>query len=203
MIHKPFFPRDITGQRAWLVNYKAQIATVGASVGFTPAQITAAQNSAQLIIAEIDATDAVLIAATAKVALRDTLVKTQMGLIRPAITALKNNPGYTETIGEQLDVIGSEVAFDAATVKTVVKLAIVPQGVEIKFTLEHCKSGNIYCMRGTETTFTLLKSITHPHTIDMRPNLVAGVPEARQYQVILAINDTEVGIASAPETINF
>lgn len=201
MIHKPFFPRDIAGQRAWLVNYKAQIAAVGASVGLTPAQITATQNSCQQMIAEIDTTDAMLTAATAKVAERNLLIKNQMAVLRPAITTIKKNPAYTATIGEQLDVIGEGITMDTATIRSSVKLSVVPQGVDIKFSLEHCKSGNIYCMRGTETEFTLLKTVTHPHTIDTRPNLISGTPEVRRYQVILAVNDEEVGVPSAVEAI--
>lgn len=154
------------------------------------------------MITEIDATDAILTAGTAKVTERNVLIKAQMAILRPAINAMKNNPGYTATIGEQLDVIGTEVTVDTATVRTVVKLAIVPSGVDIKFTLEHCDAGNVYSMRGTETVFTFLKTVIHPHTIDTRPNLIAGSPEARQYYVTLVVNDNEVGIPSATEAIN-
>ena len=198
MIHKAYFPRVISGQRAWLVNYKTQIAVVGASVGLTPAQITAEQNSCQLMITEIDATDALITAATAKVTERDTLVKTQMSLLRPAITTIKSNIAYTTAIGEQLDIIGSEIVVDTTVAKTIVKLAIVPQGVDIKFAKEHCEGGNIYSMRGAETVFTFLKTVIHGHTIDTRPNITVGVPESRQYYVTLVVNDAEVGIPSAP-----
>ncbi|MGZ4118964.1 MAG: hypothetical protein ACXVPY_15855 [Bacteroidia bacterium] len=201
-MHKPYFPNGIMGQRAWLVNYKAQIAVAGAAVGLTPAQITAEQNSCQAMIVEIDATDAILIAGVAKVAERNSMIKAQMAILRSAINALKNNTGYTQTIGEQLDVIGTEITVDTAAVKTTVKLAEAPSGVDIKFTLEHCDAGSVYSMRGTETVFTFLKTVIHPHTIDTRPNLIAGSPEARQYYVTLVVNDAEVGIPSAPETIN-
>lgn len=75
-------------------------------------------------------------------------------------------------------------------------------GVDIKFGLEHCEGGNIYCKRGAETGFTYFKHVTHPHSVDTRPNLAGNATETRQYYVILVINDLEVGIASAPESIN-
>ena len=57
-------------------------------------------------------------------------------------------------------------------------------------------------MRGAETVFTLLKSVTRGHFIDARPNITIGTPEARQYYVTLIVGDLEVGIPSAHETIN-
>lgn len=202
MEHKPYFPRAIAQSRAWLVNYKAKIATLGASVGLTAAQILAEQNLCQAMIDEIDATDAILTAAKAKVAERDSLITTNMGTLRTNIGAIKNNAGYTNTIGEALNIVGSEIVVDTATVKTVVKLVAVPLGVDVKFKLEHCEGGNVYSMRGTETQFTFFKHVTHPHTVDTRPNLANAAVEKRQYYVRLVINDEEVGIASAPETIH-
>ena len=202
MSHKPYFPNTIALQRAWLVNYKTTIAINGAAVGLTPAQITIAQAACQAMIDGIDATDLLLTAAAAKVTERDAAIKTQMAILRPAIGGIKTNTGYTETIGAALNIIGTEIIVDTATVKTTVKLAAAPSGVDIKFKLENCEGGNVYCMRGNETAFTFLKHVTHPHSIDTRPNLAAAVTEQRKYYVILVINDLEVGIASAPETIN-
>ncbi|MHB8260179.1 MAG: hypothetical protein ACYDEC_07900 [Bacteroidia bacterium] len=202
MKHEPYFPRVVAKQRAWLVNYKAKIATLGASVGLTPAQILAEQNACQAMIDEIDATDLVLVAAKAKVTERDTLIKNDMAVLRPSIGGIKKNGGYSETTGNALGIIGTEFMVDIHTVKTIVKLLPAPQGVDIKFNLEHCQGGNIYSMRGAETVFTFLKHITHPHTIDTRPNLIAASSEKRQYYVMLVINDVEVGIASAHETIH-
>lgn len=202
MKHKPYFPRPIAEQRAWLVNYKTKIATLGASVGLTPAQITAEQNLCQAMIDEIDATDLVLVAAKAKVTERDALIKTDMGVLHTNIGSIKKNGGYNTTTGDALDIIGTEFMVDIHTVKTVVKLLIAPNGVDVRFNLEHCQGGNLYSMRGTETAFTFFKHVTHPHTIDTRPNLIAATSEKRQYYVVLVINDVEVGIASAHETIH-
>ena len=203
MIHKPFFPRAIGAQRAWFVNYKAQIAAVGLLLGMTPQQITAEQNACDAtMIAEIDATDAMLTQAQAKVVERDATIRTQMGSLRPLISGHKTNSAYTQTIGERLQIIGSEISVDESTVRTVVKLSVTPQGVDIKFTMEHCESANIYSKRATETEFTFFKTVTHPHTVDTRPNLNNAANEHREYYVTLANNDLEVGIPSASESIN-
>ncbi len=202
MEHKPYFPTNIAGQRLWLVNYKGLILVHGAALGLTPLQITALQNACQAMIDKIDEADAALTAGVAKVAERDNTVKTQMAVLRPAIVSMKKNSGYSTTIGEALDIIGSEIIVDTLTVKTKIKLAAVPTGVDIKFGLEYCEGGNIYSKRGNETAFTYFKHVTHPHSIDTRPNLAGNAAEQRQYYVVLVINDLEVGIASAPETIN-
>ena len=202
MKHKPYFPTVIAEKRAWLLNYQGKIESNGAAVGLDTTQITAEQTSCQVMIDEIDAADKIIIAATAKVAERDLLIKTEMTALRAGVATKKSNKGYTATIGEALNIIGSEVVVDTMNVKTVIKLATVPQGVDIKITLENCEGGNIYSMRGTEKDFTFLKHITHPHTIDTRPNLDGATSEKRQYYATLVINDEEVGIASAPETIH-
>ncbi len=203
MEHKYFFPHDIKGERAWLLNYKTEIATVGPLCGLSPAEVTAEETACQAMINGIDAADAALTASATAVQDRDDAIALKMKPILSAIGAMKNNSGYTDTLGKQIKVIGSEVIVDRLTVKTTVKLAKTPLGVDIKFTLEHCDGGDVYSKRGAETEFTFLKSITHPHTIDTRPNLAGAATEQRQYYVTLTINDVEVGIPSAPETINF
>jgi len=73
-----------------------------------------------------------------------------MALLRPQIQTIKDSTLYTEAIGKSLDIIGSEITVDYNTVKTVVKLKKTQEGVDIKFTLQHCEGGKIYCMRGKE-----------------------------------------------------
>jgi len=203
MKHKSYFPDDIPGQRAWLTNYQTEIAVEGPVLGMLPADILAEQNSCKAMIKEIDDTDAMLIAASAKVTERDETITAKMGVLRPAIQIKKNSTLYTEAIGKALELIGSEIVVDKLTVQTEVSLAKIPLGVDIKFALKHCQGGNIYCKRGKETVFTFLKSVTHPHTIDTRPSVDPTNPEQRSYYTTLLINDVEVGIPSLPQTINF
>ncbi len=202
MEHQPYFPTEIAKIRAWLVNYRNQIVIDGPNVGLSPAQIADEQNLCDMMIKEIDAADAMQTAVIAKNKERDEMIVANMAVLRPAIQTIKKDGGYTESIGKDLRLIGSDIVIDKLTVTTAMVLAKVPTGVDMKFGLNHCQAGNIYCKRAKETVFTYFKTVTHPHAIDTRPNVDPTAPETRSYYVLLVINDLEVGIASPPQTIN-
>ncbi len=202
MEHQPYFPNEIAKQRAWPKNYRAQISIDGPNVGLSPAQISDEEKCCDAMIQEIDDADAMQVAVTAKNKERDEMIAANMATLRPAIQTIKKNSGYTESIGKDLRLIGTEIVIDKLTVTTAMKLAKVPLGVDLKFTLEHCAGGNIYSKRAKESGYTFFKTVTHPHCIDTRSNIDPTMPEPRSYYVLLVINDLEVGIASPPQTIN-
>ena len=202
MKHKYYFPSGVANRRAWLLNYKTQIGTVGGDLGMSAADITAEKDACQAMIDKIDQAETAKAAAKSKTTERDNSIKTGMKDLSTKIRNHKSNSGYTEVIGESLEIIGSELVIDYTTVKTTVKVGKTPAGVSIKFTLENCERGNIYCKRGSETEFTLIKSVMHPQAEDARPNLGGVAVEQRQYYVMLMIGDEEVGVPSAIETIN-
>jgi hypothetical protein len=201
MKHDKYFPSILAQQRKWISNYKDKIATEGAALGMTAAEIAAEVAVCDAMILAIDNSDSAKNEAKKKVSEKDDAIKGGMDKLRPLIAVHKKNSGYTQGIGEALGVIGSEISFDPSTAKTIVSLSKAPQGVDIKFTLEQCEGGNIYCRRGSETAFTFIKYVIHPHTIDTRPNLEGAAAEQRQYKIILVLNDEEVGIPSDIATI--
>jgi len=196
-----YFPRIIAAIRAWAAKYKTNITAAGASMAMTQAEVTAEQALCTVMTDAIDAADVAAAVSMQKNKDRDKAIKDTMKVLAANIQTHKKHTGYNEGIGAALGIIGSEIDFDPATVKTTVKLAVAPNGVDIKFTLEHAEGGNIYCKRGSETTFTYLKHVTHPHTIDTRPNIGGATSEQRQYYVFLVLNDQEIGIQSDIATI--
>ncbi len=196
-----YFPRIIAAIRAWAAKYKTNIPTNGATMAMTQAEVTAEQGLCTVMIEAIDAADVAAAAAKQKNKDRDRAIADTMKVLGANIQTHKKHTGYNDGIGAALGIVGSEIDFDPMTVKTTVKLAVAPNGVDIKFTLEHAEGGNIYCKRGSETTFTYLKHVTHPHTIDTRPNIGGATSEQRQYYVFLVLNDQEIGIQSDIATI--
>ena len=201
MKHKFYFPRAIAKMRTWFVKFKAQLVISGPTLGLTPPQVLADSTSCQDMMDIIDAAEVAIAAAKQAVSDRDELIKTKMQVIGKDIQTMKNNAAYTVGVGELLGVIGEEDGVDTATVKTIVTLSKTPLGVDVKFDLHGCEGGNIYSKRATETAFTYFKHVSHPHTIDTRPNLGGADAEKREYKVTLEINDIEVGITSDPATI--
>jgi hypothetical protein len=201
MKRKRYFPDALALQRAWLVNFKEKIAVYGHILGLTDADITKKQEAAQAIIDAIDDANAAITASKVKNKAKKLALKDNMVSIRASVGSMKNHDDYTEEIGVDMGIIGEESDFDPDKAKTIVKLEKAVQGVDIKFTLEGCEGGNVYCKRGNETAFTFIKYVIHPHTIDTRPNLDGAASEQRQYYVILVLDDEEVGIPSDIATI--
>ena len=196
MKHTGYFPDAIADKRAWLVIYHDNIDVIGLEWGMLPAEITEEKAWCQAQIDAIDEADAAAAEATSKNQKRDEVIQTKMDLLRAKIAIHKKNTAYTESQGKKLQIIGSEISIDYSTVKTKVDLQMTVEGVSIKFKLMGCEGGNIFCKRAKEENFTFLKYITHPHTIDTRPNFEDAKSEFRQYRVVLVYKDKEVGLAS-------
>lgn len=202
MKHLYYFPGAIALIRAWAVKYKAGIGLRGADLGLSEEEIEAEQALCDSIISAIDAAEEAMATAETKNSEKEAAIKDSMKLLRPKIQAHKNADAYTEAIGRTLGVIGAEIIIDPATVKSTVKAEKVAQGIDLKFTLEGCEAGYIYCKRGSETVFTMFKYVMHPSTVDTRSNLNNAAVEARQYYVVLAMKDEEVGQASDIVTVS-
>jgi hypothetical protein len=115
---------------------------------------------------------------------------------------IKKNALYTEAIGTALKIIGADIVIDLSTAHPVLDLSMGGGLVHIKYIRGHAEGIILYCMRGTETTFTLLATVTKTSYIDTRPNLVVGQSEKRQYRAFFMVGDVMVGIESAIFSIN-
>jgi hypothetical protein len=200
--HAYYYPRKVADQRKWWLTYKTNIALFGTALGMTAPQITAEQAFCDAVILSIDA--AVLAAAEAKSKnqARNKTIQTNYSQMAPLIKLHKLHTGYTEAIGKELGIVGGEIKIDWNIVKTVVNISLLATGVSIKLELMNCEAANIYSKRGNEDSFSLFKTITHPATVDSRPNIDGAASELRQYYVVMVVGDKEVGIASDIVTIS-
>ena len=201
MEHTFYFPPTVADQRAWAQTYQENIATEGAGLGMSPAEITAEQGYCQDIMDVIDESDLAAAEAKSKNQKKDEVIKEKMDKLRPNITIHKKNTHYTESIGKLLGIVGSEIAIDYDAIKPVAKLKMIAEGVSIKFGMLHCEAAKIFCRRGKDTDFTLLMVVTHAHAIDTRPNIDDQPAEFRQYRIVMLNKDREVGQPSDPAEI--
>ena len=118
------------------------------------------------------------------------------------IGQLKKNDLYNDAIGKILGVIGPEIVVDYSTLRPALVLSISGGFVHIKYVRKQSEGIYLYCMRGTETSFTLLATITKATYNDTRPNQIVGVVEKRQYKAFFMEGDVAVGIESAVSFIN-
>lgn len=117
--------------------------------------------------------------------------------IRAVIGRIKAHPGYTDAIGEQLQIIASKTDdLNLAEAKPTFKAAPSVGKVTLDWTKGDLDGVVIEGQRGTEMTFTLLDKDFKSPFVDMRPNLVAGQPEVRRYRMIYLLDDAVVGTYS-------
>ena len=109
---------------------------------------------------------------------------------------VKLHPNYTEAIGEDLGIIGSEQFIDWSEIKPTLKLKVISKKVIINFDKDLSDGVNIYGRRDNETDWIFLATDTEPPYYDTRPNLVAGKAETREYKAVYVLNDEEVSIES-------
>ncbi len=116
--------------------------------------------------------------------------------VRLLVTRMKTNSAYTTALGEQLGIEGPEIQIDAPNMKP--DLTVVKQGgvINIKFKKLGTDGIEIYSKRGNEAAFTFLSRDTNSPYPDNRANLVAGVPETREYKAFYFIKDQLVGLES-------
>jgi hypothetical protein len=180
----------------WLQNYKTQIAAVAATVGLTPADVTAIADdctAVQTKVAALAAKKAEQQAATAdKQATRKAVEKR----VRALANRIKAHPNFTAALGQQLGVVGSEDTTDLTTAApTLTAQAVAAGSVTIGFNKSVSSGVRILAKRGAEPAFGFLAVDTEAPYVDNRPNLSAG-PETRQYQAQYLFGDDPVGLLS-------
>ena len=126
-----------------------------------------------------------------------------IGRIRAAIQRMKTAPGFTDAIGEQLQIMGDGEAdsFNPADGKPTFEGDPQVGKVVLDWVKGDFDGVVIESQRGAETTMMFLDKDFKSPFPDMRPNLVAGQPEKRRYRMIYLLDDEVVGSWSDEVTI--
>lgn len=136
-------------------------------------------------------------------ALTDAGIFTFIGGIVQGIKAKKSV--YTETIGEDLGIIGEETEFVENDYKTTLKGKSLPGNNEISFSKKGVDGINLYShpVGGDQTVWEKIGFDSSSPYNDTRPPDRAGVPEKREYKARGVINDVEIGQWSDVLTLTF
>jgi hypothetical protein len=193
---KDFIPSNWALYRAWLLNLKNKIATLGASFGLSATDITAVQATCQAAIDKIDAYLAAQAAAAAALeTLRDGKTTTDAAL-REELGDWKTADGWTDAIATELRAVTTKTAFDPDTFKVEYTVKIVGGEIRIDFKKKGVDGVNVYCRCRGESTWKYLARDTSSPYIDGAPLEHAGVPEVREYMLRGVIDDQEIGLDS-------
>jgi hypothetical protein len=192
-----FIPSNDGALKTWCTNFKSKIATLGASVGLTAAQITALQGKCDAINGRIDSKMTTKTAWLASVADSNTGNGSDISDLRKSIGAIKKNAGYTQATGADLGIVGGGAAFDPNSYQG--ELTGVDLTAPAQVTVSWGKANgnidgvNVYMRRQGTSPWTFLARDTVSPYVDTTPLATAGQPEIREYRVRGVLNDVEIG----------
>ena len=141
-------------------------------------------------------------AAKAAVALNKEKKLAAINELRRIAKKIKSSNGYTEEIGKDLGIIGTDVIPpDPSTMKPTLKVKLSGHDVIIEFDKQNMEGVRIYSKRGTQAGFEHIATDLHSPYYDTRAKLVEGSPEERQYYAFYSEDDSDIGIQSDVVTI--
>jgi len=116
------------------------------------------------------------------------------GRVAALVVRIKNHPGYTEAIGQDLGVIGAEETVDLHSLKPALKLTL-QAGRPVGWTKQGLDGVEIWVDRGTGT-FAFLAIDAVPDYLDTAPLPAPGAGAVWKYKAIYRLNDEPVGQSS-------
>ncbi len=105
---------------------------------------------------------------------------------------IKKHSGYTEAIGQDLDIIGAEQSFDPNTLKPLLKVELQAGHPAVLWPKGHADALEIHVDRGNGT-FVFLAIDTVPDYVDTFALPAAGQTALWKYKAIYRIGDAQVG----------
>ena len=224
LYYAPYLPRGGNDRLDWALNFAQNITSYAARFGLTPAETTdiavsvAALNYARTTL--VNYTRSFSKGVTAFADELDT-DPTPNPMPFPVFSPPAAPTAAQSGIFKRIDAIVETKILPVATnaEKTALRLfpidtpstvtpeitdleALMRGQVSLTFRRGGSKQIFIYSRRGSEAALTLLDKVADPHFLDERPNLVAGVGEARDYAIEWSLDGTHGnGVMSPIRTI--
>jgi hypothetical protein len=195
-MYSHFIPRTDAELARWANNYKTKIATLGASAGLTPAQITDQQDAAQVVIDAVNRVTEKKREQEEAVTFKNLVRGRELQFLVNSAIRIKRDALFTENIGEELGIIGSTIEVFKAELKPSLKLAVYRGSIEIAFNKKSQPGITIYArINGNEAWEKLTYAASSPY-IDERPLATAGAAEIREFRARCGNGHVEIGLDS-------
>lgn len=125
--------------------------------------------------------------------------------LRSTIARIKTNSGYTDAIGADLGIVGTDDAFDPNTYVAELKELILSAPGQVTVTFGKAKGKidgvNVYARRQGTSPWIFLGRDTQSPYVDTTPLAESGKPEIREYRIRGVIDDVEIGDYSVTRQI--
>ena len=108
------------------------------------------------------------------------------------VQRIKASANYTTAIGEDWGIIGDEQEFDTTTMKPLITLLVISNGVLVKWNKGFSEGLKIYVNRGSG--YVLLALDTHPDYLDTFA--MPATAATWKYKAVYIIDDEQVGLFS-------
>ena len=211
-----YLPSDDNGKAGWLNNLASKLPTYQAALGLTAGDVTATAADAAFFAYCLNAQTQVAAYAqqwtTYKNSARNGNTPA-LGIIPPApalptpapamvapgifgrataiVARIKVAPGYTDSIGQALQLIGADQTVDVTTMKPALDVALDAGQVDINWTKQGMDGIEIQVDRGTGFVFLAIDTI--PNYTDTAPMPAAGQSALWKYKAIYIQADQRVG----------
>lgn len=193
---KTFYPAKDAALLVWATNYKEKIGQFATELGMTQQEVDDEIKICNNII------DAIVFANKQRNLLRSanqakqTVNDTDGGQLKVDIARHKTAKLYTNAIGKELDIIGTDTLFDPSVFKPEMVLELSGVNVSIRFKKLGVQGVNIYKRKKGNEQWQLLSRATKSpfkfHPVLENPNQ----PEQWEFRAFGVINDKEIGLAS-------
>jgi len=216
MAKKYWLPTDDPGKRDLLNHFAGELPTHAVTVGIAPAEVTSVQNDAAYFAHVMGAQSAFLSAGQQWSAFKNkarngtgasmgpmpvapTLPAAPVAVapgiftrLTKLVVRIKAHPGYTDSIGQALDIIGAEQVVDPDLLKPVLKTELRAGHPWVLWVKGVATALEIWVDRGNGT-FVYLATDTEPDYGDTAPLPAPGQTALWKYKAIYRLGDEQVG----------
>jgi hypothetical protein len=192
-----YLPKSDAELVSWHDRFKTAATSIGATLGIVAEDLTEIGADNTAIHTKVTAAATAAAAAKQATAAKDDARSDVEGHVRQLAKRIKGHRNYTEALGIQLGIVGSEDTTDMTVAQPTLVANPLPHGaVEVAFNKSKADGVNLYSQREGDSSFVFLARDTASPYVDNRPLLQAGKPEVRKYRALYVVNDAETGIAS-------
>ena len=217
-----YIPTREADLMVWFADHAAGVATHGATVGLSAAEITQAADDAATAAhagngrslyeskkQEFSAYKELLLYSDLNTPLPGTPAAPAVGTLplgalaagvaraRQRAGQIKASPAYTTAIGEDCRIVPPAGGEGEGTPKPMLKATVETSfTVRLTFTMRGHDQLEIQSQRAAETVWTVIGFDTNSPYVDARAPLVAGQPETRRYRARYIDDDQPVGLWS-------
>ena len=222
-----YIPNGDNDRVTWLNNFNSKLPGYATTLGINTAEVTSVANDTAMFTYTVNISNVYKQTAQNMVAFKNLLKHQQLsagplgaipGLppIPPAPTAvpagvfdrisklvarIKNSANYTNSIGQDLDIIAPITTLNTTTMQPTLKVSLDAGRPNIKWPKGNADAIDLYVDREDTAGFILLGRFISPEYIDTY-NLPNTTPLAQwNYKAIYVIGNNPVGVYSPPESI--